>query len=261
MKSILKSIGYLLFFFCVMIGVQMAFAASALGAGAETEAEIETFFINNALLMTIISNLLAVCVLSICLKLRKKSIVTAYKRKDLRATLIAAVTAFTYSMCFSLVSASLQLDGAVQNAQSLQHFNSKTAGLGVILMIGALLVSTPLAEEFVCRGIIIKTLKERFSPLAAILISSCLFGVMHLMAGGPVLAVGAIIMGIIFGVVYEHTGSLLSVMFIHACANMPDFLVPHIPNNVTVIIGAVCLLVCIISLFPFYVNTKAVWKN
>ena len=102
--------------------------------------------------------------------------------------------------------------------------------LGLVLMVINLLVLAPVAEEMLCRGIMISGLKEKFSEKTAIIVSSVIFGAMHIMAGGPVLAIGSVIMGLLFGLTYKKTGSLVAAIVVHAAANLPDFILMVLPE-------------------------------
>ncbi len=57
-------------------------------------------------------------------------------------------------------------------------------------------------EEVLCRGIVLNQLKINMPTWIAVLISSLLFGAIHLMAGGIWLVIGATLMGICFGIVF-----------------------------------------------------------
>ena len=58
--------------------------------------------------------------------------------------------------------------------------------------------------------------------MTAIILSSLLFGLMHVLAGGLVLAVGAVLMGLVFALIFAKTNSLPACIIAHAAANLPD---------------------------------------
>ena len=47
---------------------------------------------------------------------------------------------------------------------------------------------------------------------------------MQIFAGGFLLALGATLMGILFGYIYWKTKSLVITIIAHMCANLPDFI-------------------------------------
>lgn len=69
-----------------------------------------------------------------------------------------------------------------------------------------------------------------FPDWAAVLISAAFFGIVHLPAGGVVLALGATLMGICFGIVFVRTKSLYAAIIAHAFANLPDFVMQFLPE-------------------------------
>ncbi|WP_315114535.1 CPBP family intramembrane glutamic endopeptidase [Clostridium intestinale] len=74
----------------------------------------------------------------------------------------------------------------------------------------------PIVEEVVCRGIIFNGLRKRYSDLWAILISSFLFGFIHLNLQQ---GINAFIIGVLFSWVYVKTNSLYLCMALHAFNN------------------------------------------
>ena len=59
-----------------------------------------------------------------------------------------------------------------------------------------LVVMAPLLEEFLCRGIILESVRAKYGVVAALFLSSAFFAVLH---GHPALAVNAFVMGLILG--------------------------------------------------------------
>lgn len=80
----------------------------------------------------------------------------------------------------------------------------------------SVVVCAPILEEILFRGLIFESCRERFGSGAAVLISALLFGLVH---GVPVQIINAFVVGLIFGYIYLRTGSLLSVIILHAINN------------------------------------------
>lgn len=79
-------------------------------------------------------------------------------------------------------------------------------------------VMAPLFEEIIFRGIIQKGLINKgMKPAAAILIASVVFGIVH---GNPWQFVGAVLLGVVLGLVYHRTKSLLLPVLLHAFNNL-----------------------------------------
>ena len=76
-------------------------------------------------------------------------------------------------------------------------------------------VFAPLFEEWLCRGIVLRSLLTKYSPATAIIVSAAFFAIIHF---NPWQAIPAFILGLLFGYVYYKTGSLKLTMLMH-CAN------------------------------------------
>ena len=76
-------------------------------------------------------------------------------------------------------------------------------------------VFAPLFEEWLCRGVVLRGLLSKNSPMTAITVSAAFFAIIHL---NPWQAIPAFILGLLFGYVYYKTGSLKLTMLMH-CAN------------------------------------------
>lgn len=106
-------------------------------------------------------------------------------------------------------------------------------GAGEVLYFLAACLLTGLFEELLCRGLIQNLLEEAFvrngkSPLAAIVVSSAIFSLMHFanLLDKPYLLLGTVAqvvytfaLGLMLGVVYYKTRSLLAVVLLHGGFN------------------------------------------
>ena len=79
-----------------------------------------------------------------------------------------------------------------------------------------IVILPPILEELLFRGVILDGLLKNMSSRLAILISSALFGVIHM---NPLQFVTAFILGLLIGWVYQKTRSLLACMIMHATTN------------------------------------------
>jgi membrane protease YdiL (CAAX protease family) len=95
-----------------------------------------------------------------------------------------------------------------------------------------LVVLAPILEELIFRGIILRGLLNRYSPFIAIVLSSTLFGIVHL---NPWQFVSAFFLGIFIGWVYSQTKSISLSIIIHAfnnfMASLPMILWPKYAEN------------------------------
>ena len=139
-----------------------------------------------------------------------------------------------------------------------------------------MVIAAPIFEELIFRGIMLDGLLKRYSPIKAILISSFLFGLVHL---NPWQFIAGLFLGMFMGWVYYKTKSLSFTIIIHASVNLTGFLTRYfsdfdptdmnktlvesyggILNLVFVIVG--CISILAISLYylsrEFQKNEKIV---
>jgi len=85
----------------------------------------------------------------------------------------------------------------------------------------SIVIAAPILEELIFRGIILNGLLKSYSPLKSIIISSLLFGLVHL---NPWQFIGASIGGILSGWVYFKTKKITLPIIIHMTNNLLAFL-------------------------------------
>ena len=83
------------------------------------------------------------------------------------------------------------------------------------------IVSAPILEELLCRGVLFEVLNRRWNVKVSILVSALFFGLLHF---SPANAIVAVVAGLIFGVLYVRTSSLYVTIIIHAVNNTLAFL-------------------------------------
>lgn len=75
-------------------------------------------------------------------------------------------------------------------------------------------IQPPIVEEILFRGLILSILSKAFSKNASIIISSVLFGFIHIMLS-PINVIGTIFIGIIYCIIVIRTNSILPTIFMH----------------------------------------------
>lgn len=97
-----------------------------------------------------------------------------------------------------------------------------------LLLIGVVMVGfVGFVEEFVYRGALQRALQRRIGPAAGLLVASALFGLMHSAYGSSAEIAFAAGIGLLFGIVYDLTDSLLLISVVHGVLNV--FLFAVIP--------------------------------
>ena len=94
------------------------------------------------------------------------------------------------------------------------------AGDQGLLMFTALVIAAPILEELIVRVIMLDGLLRIYSPTKAVIVSSLLFGLVHL---NPAQFVGGALVGGFMGWVYVHTRSVMATILIHAAFNLTAF--------------------------------------
>ena len=103
-------------------------------------------------------------------------------------------------------------------------------------MIGLyFIIGSPIQEEIIFRGLIQSMLERRWmitfsvfggSLSDAVAFTAALFGIIHLEAGALV-AIGAIVLGLVAGELRRRSGSLLPAIIVHALFNAADAFWPQ----------------------------------
>lgn len=261
MKNLLKSIGYIIYYFAFQILIQIVFAKVVISSGLIAEADLLQWTIDNLLLIITLSNSLSITMLILISKpirslLSREVLLKQVRFKDY---LLPVISAFSLSIFFTLITSGLEFENSVQISQSAAYFSQIRPWLGNMMMIVALLISAPITEEFLCRGVIITLLKQNWSSTTAILISALLFGGMHIMSGGLILAVLAAFMGGLFGFIFVKTKSLLPAIAAHLAANLSDFILPvtsQLNKTAYVITTIAFLIIFVMCMIPLCKGIK-----
>jgi membrane protease YdiL (CAAX protease family) len=88
-----------------------------------------------------------------------------------------------------------------------------------------LVIAAPILEELIFRGIVLDGFLKQYSPMKSILISSTLFGLVHL---NPWQFITAFFIGIFAGWIYYRTRSLSLAILVHASTNSCAFIARHL---------------------------------
>jgi membrane protease YdiL (CAAX protease family) len=90
------------------------------------------------------------------------------------------------------------------------------ATVGVAIATVAFVAVAPFAEELFFRGLLFASLRGRLGPRWTPVVSGVIFGALH---GEPRAFVSLALLGIVLGVMYERTGSILPGVVLHATNN------------------------------------------
>jgi len=101
--------------------------------------------------------------------------------------------------------------------QSVEVFRQVKRTSQIVDFLIQAVVIAPVIEELFFRGFLLTYLKTYVTTWPAIVISAALFAVAHQNLDS---VLPLWVLGIVLGVAYEHTGSILLPMGIHACFNL-----------------------------------------
>ena len=87
--------------------------------------------------------------------------------------------------------------------------------LEAIVIVNNVLL-TPISEELLFRGVFYQALRRTMPVGSAIAISAVVFALMHM---SLVMFVPFVLMGVMLGLVFEWSGSLIPTIMLHACNN------------------------------------------
>lgn len=87
-------------------------------------------------------------------------------------------------------------------------------------------IFAPILEEFLMRGFILNGLSVNYGIIVALLISSILFALLHFNIAQ---IIPSFICGIILGLIYLYTGSILSCIFAHMGYNFISYIMIILP--------------------------------
>lgn len=257
MKGIWKAIAYFVLYFGLTMILQallsIVFCAIGAANGLNDETLIMEFVNNNILGMTVISGILTVLVLYLVFKLRKKQVKQEWKLNHfkIKDVALASVLAFSFSFLFALCTYNTSMENSLMISKSVNFYNEIVPLLGTIMMVANLLIIAPVAEEIALRGIVYTRVEKTTNAVTAIIVSAILFGLMHFMAGGIILVIGATIMALVFGYIFYKFKSLWVCIIAHAVANLPDFILynkPDISGGVYWIL-VIFLYVCLLQVY------------
>lgn len=140
---------------------------------------------------------------------------------------------------------------------SYQQSSSVYDEVGLIVLLHTL-ISAPIVEEWVLRGLVYDRMRKGMPVIAAMLISSVLFGLLH---GNLVWAAYAAVLGMVLAWVFERTRSLLASILLHFSFNLCGMLLGLLPETapdwVSVVIVAASVVFTAVGAFLFARTPKA----
>jgi len=133
---------------------------------------------------------------------------------------LSLLIAFGFNLVWAVI---LGVFGLRVQPDILPLFGGGIAGLLLALLAGGLVA--PLAEEAFFRGYVFAGLRQHFGLLPAVLLSSGLFALVHIL---PTSWPPIFVLGMLFALLYEWTGSIWPAVVVHGVINALSFLAAYL---------------------------------
>jgi membrane protease YdiL (CAAX protease family) len=232
-------------FLVALIGTLIAVGVVAAATGSGTDDDDPTFTIIATLMQSLI--FIGTAVLFASFTRKPKPWHFGLRRAPFWPTLgWAALGMVSFYVLAAIYTAVVSPDAEQTVAQDL---GADQGTFGLIAAGFMVICIAPFAEEFFFRGFFYKALRSKYSVIVAALIDGVLFGIIHYDFSGadallitPPLAV----LGFVFCLVYEKTGSLWPVVGLHAFNNAIAYGVAVEDASVSLVLGPLMLAACIL---------------
>ncbi len=151
-------------------------------------------------------------------------------KKDLRTTLTSIGipgklkdnVVFTVAGLFTLfaLAFAIGMSSMIFGFNDQAKISEKVNSLPLIVVVGAVLLA-PIAEELFFRGFLVNWITDLTKiSWIGIIVSGLVFGMLHFGYSSVVEVVGASMIGILLGVVFRSSGSLVPCIAIHMIYNL-----------------------------------------
>ena len=133
---------------------------------------------------------------------------------DYKSMNYPVILGITASLGISRFITMLPFDGILGSYRAVQK-NVMLNSIPVQLVILGIL--TPILEEILFRGIIFKRLKTYYEVTIAAYMAAIIFGIAHF---NLIQGLYAFVLGIVLTYIYEKSGNIVTIIFMHSAANI-----------------------------------------
>jgi CAAX protease family protein len=158
----------------------------------------------------------------------------------------ASLGLLSFYIFSAIYSVAVQPDVKQKVTESL---GADRGALGLIVAGLMVIAVAPAAEEFFFRGFFYRALRSRFPVLVAAVIDGALFGLIHFdfsSAHALLLVPPLAVLGFIFCLVYERTGSIFPTIALHAFNNSLAYAVQADGGAVSAVLGPAVIAACVL---------------
>ena len=203
----------------LFLGSIVGAIAIAGGADADGLDDAKGFVIGGTLLQQVVFAAVAIAFAARIAKPRGWHF--GFRRERLGPTVGWTVLAFLAYWIFAAVYVGLVAPDEEQ--ETLESLGTEDGTGWVIVAAFVVVVMAPIVEEFFFRGFFYRALRTRLNVALAALAVGLIFGAIHATSTPVELLVPLAVLGVLFCLVYEKTGTLFSVIALHAFNNSIAF--------------------------------------
>lgn len=271
--ALLKGLGYLGIYLGVQIIVQYAWGSvkgialtaeyAARGLNLSDPAVLEMYMeeamqvaMDIVVPSTVVSNILAIGVTCLIFVCRKKKITKELSLRKFSAGAVVPIVMIGLGMnvLTNFVMGLLPEELLSSYAESSQWLSDDVGIMTVLLAV----VLAPLAEEWFLRGLVFSRMRKGMPVIAAMLISSVAFGLLH---GNLVWAAYAAVLGMMLAWTFERTKSLWAAILLHFSYNVCGMLLGLFPEDTPEWVGVALIAFAVVftavGIFLFVKTPKA----
>ncbi len=242
-----KSVCYLALFLgaqvLVMLPVVVAAAVQSALENWEAAEQLSGVLYESAMLFTAVSGLLAIGVILLFYRIRRKKLGDALWLRRVEGPGLLSGAALAPALYLAVTVAMMALPEAWLD--SYAEASSGVSGGGVIGIVAVLVA--PVVEEFIFRGLIMTRLAQAMPGWLAAALSAAIFGLCH---GHPVWFAYTFVLGVLFGLMDLRLGSIWPSILAHMVFNGVGQILDLLPEDDVVIMGAYLVLVAAAVVLP-----------
>ncbi len=219
---------------------------------------------DKALVSTIISSALTLLVfIPLYIGDKKKDKKTGeyikYRNAKIDKWILIAILGFSAALSLNILISYTGLAGLSSGFELVSEaiYNSS-----IFVQLLATVILAPLVEELLVRGLIYKRMRRWASPILAAIVSSTLFGLIHM---NIVQFIYAFLLGMLLALVYEKFQNIWAPILFHFAANSTSILISNVPGveelfESETILAVVCLTtgVVMVALTIFFIKIDKV---
>lgn len=241
-----KAFGISLLWLLLFAGVQivLSIAASVTSITANGLGDISELTSGTIPAVLVLSNVITPLLAILIVKIGGNKLSSSLGIKKISLTGIVVSVVFAAALA-PVISRLLDM---IPIPESIMEFYDELMDMAIVpdskLSLLATVLLAPICEEVIFRGAIFNTLDKAFSTASSVLITSFLFGLIHL---NPVQSTYAFVLGIVLNLVCIRFNSLWASILCHICFNLIGgyFDYTKYGENIQLILFIVCCAVAL----------------